>query len=240
MASTTFVNGVTLSDADWFNDVNDVAYDVLGNGTNVPATKAEVRQNLPINDLTEDTNPSRTADYIETYDSSANTSKKVLLGRTAAQTLGGTGTLSGTAINITGIPSWVTEIKLVISALSTNGTSIAMVQIGDSGGIGNSGYSGATSSQSVAATGASNYSTGFHLGSTPSGSTTTYSTCFFTLIDAASNLWGFSTFGGYSNSAASLVGGGSKALSGTLDRFRITTVGGTDSYDSGTYAYYYS
>lgn len=33
MASTTFVNGVTLTDAAWFNDVNSVVYTLFGNGT---------------------------------------------------------------------------------------------------------------------------------------------------------------------------------------------------------------
>jgi hypothetical protein len=30
------------------------------------------------------------------------------------------------------------------------------------------------------------------------------------------------------------MGGGSKTLSGTLDRVRITTVNGTDTFDAGT------
>lgn len=33
MSSTVFVNGVTLTDADWFNDVNSVAYTLFGNGS---------------------------------------------------------------------------------------------------------------------------------------------------------------------------------------------------------------
>lgn len=41
MASTTFVNGVTLTDEDWFNDVDRVVYDILGDpaaGGNIVTT----------------------------------------------------------------------------------------------------------------------------------------------------------------------------------------------------------
>lgn len=42
MASTTFVNGVTLSDADWFNDVNRLHYTIFGD----PADAAAARTSL--------------------------------------------------------------------------------------------------------------------------------------------------------------------------------------------------
>lgn len=48
MANTTFVNQSTVIDASWLNDVNDVSYDVLGDGTNVPSSKAVVRTNLNV------------------------------------------------------------------------------------------------------------------------------------------------------------------------------------------------
>lgn len=48
MANTTFVNQSTVIDASWLNDVNDVSYDVLGDGTNVPSSKAVVRANLNV------------------------------------------------------------------------------------------------------------------------------------------------------------------------------------------------
>jgi hypothetical protein len=39
---------------------------------------------------------------------------------------------------------------------------------------------------------------------------------------------------GFSNVAATSYLGSSKTLSATLDRVRITTVGGTDTFDSGS------
>jgi hypothetical protein len=50
-----------------------------------------------------------------------------------------------------------------------------------------------------------------------------------------SNLWSAShTSGGNTNRAISGSGGGSVTLSGVLDRMRITTVNGTDTFDAGT------
>jgi len=44
--NTTFVDGETLIVASWMNDINDVAYDILGNGTAVPTTEAILRTNI--------------------------------------------------------------------------------------------------------------------------------------------------------------------------------------------------
>jgi hypothetical protein len=54
------------------------------------------------------------------------------------------------------------------------------------------------------------------------------------LLDAATYLWVATVVGGYSTSATLLHGGGSKALSATLDRIRLTTVGGTNTFDAGS------
>ncbi len=46
MASTTFVDNTTVIQADWCNDVNSSVYNILGNGTTVPANAAAARTNL--------------------------------------------------------------------------------------------------------------------------------------------------------------------------------------------------
>lgn len=46
MSNTTFVNQSTVVEASWLNDVNDTVYEVLGDGTNTPTTKAQARTNL--------------------------------------------------------------------------------------------------------------------------------------------------------------------------------------------------
>lgn len=46
MANKTFVDNNTVIDAEWLNDVNDTAYEALGDGTNTPKTAGEVKANL--------------------------------------------------------------------------------------------------------------------------------------------------------------------------------------------------
>lgn len=46
MASTTFTDGVTLTDDEWFNHVNDAVYEVMGDGTTPPSTAVSAMKNL--------------------------------------------------------------------------------------------------------------------------------------------------------------------------------------------------
>ena len=71
---------------------------------------------------------------------------------------------SGTAIDFTGIPSWVRRVTVMFSGVSTNGTSNVQVQIG-SGSFVTSGYSSSTA-QSNNAVPLGNFTTGFSLTST--------------------------------------------------------------------------
>lgn len=81
MADTTFTNGVTVTEADWFNTVNDTVYTALGitDGA-VPASRAALVYAI-INALTADATPDLAADYVTTLDASATTGKKVLLNK---------------------------------------------------------------------------------------------------------------------------------------------------------------
>ena len=42
MADTTYTNGVTLTDADWFNDVNRLHYTILGDPANAEAVRTSI------------------------------------------------------------------------------------------------------------------------------------------------------------------------------------------------------
>jgi hypothetical protein len=46
MANTTFTDGVTLTDDEWFNHVNDAVYEVIGDGTIPPTTAVAAMKNL--------------------------------------------------------------------------------------------------------------------------------------------------------------------------------------------------
>lgn len=140
---------------------------------------------------------------------------------------------SGTSIDFTGIPAWVERITVIFSSISLSGTSSYLVQIGDSGGIENTGY---TSSGFIIAT----------AGSTGENSTAGYIICTNTaayvlsgmlvITNISANTWVSSyTLGSGTNLIGlSGMGGGSKALSDVLDRVRLTTVNGTDTFDAGT------
>lgn len=131
---------------------------------------------------------------------------------------------SGTSIDFTSIPAGTKRITINFNGVSTNGTSIAMVQLGDSGGVETSGYSGSNNG--------SNFSTGFQFGGAVA-SCVRYGTLVLTLINSANNTWACFGVIGRSDAGNADYVGGVKSTSAVLDRVRITTVGGTDTFDAG-------
>jgi hypothetical protein len=143
-------------------------------------------------------------------------------------------TTSGTSIDFTGIPIGASRVTVMFNGVSTSGTSVPILQIGDSGGIENTGYvsSALTAGSTTPATASS--TTAFILyGSTWAGSASFNGTLVLTLL--GSNTWtGVFNFGRESGSSTCTFGSGVKTLSATLDRLRLTTVGGTDTFDAGS------
>jgi hypothetical protein len=142
-------------------------------------------------------------------------------------------TTSGTSIDFTGIPSWVKRITVMFNGVSTNGTSLPQIQLGDSGGIETTGYLGSGTNLTTSG-GPSNSTSGLLLDGNHAAADVFYGIANLVLMNASTNLWAFSFVGGLSDTAASKLGGGSKALSATLDRVRLTTVNGTDTFDAGS------
>lgn len=140
-------------------------------------------------------------------------------------------TASTTSVDFTGIPSWVKRVTVMYSGLSTNGTSDFMVQLGDSGGIENTGYVSTVISVAGSTSGTA-FTTGF--GTNNSAASSAYSgQVIINLLDSTTNTWTYtSTI--TAGSTTLNVGGGAKSLSATLDRVRITTVGGTNTFDAGS------
>ena len=142
-------------------------------------------------------------------------------------------TTSGTSKDFTSIPSWVKRITVMFNGVSTNGSSIIQVQLGDSGGIENTGYSAVTTYISTTSntTRGLTSSSGFPLSYVNSAGTV-YSGVL-TISLQGSNVWVSS--GHIHEITAGLHNiGGNKELSATLDRIRITTVNGTDTFDAGS------
>jgi hypothetical protein len=139
--------------------------------------------------------------------------------------------ITGTSVDFTGIPSWVKRITVMLSGVSLSGSSLIQVQLGDVGGIENTGYLGScnTFDNSPSAT---NYSSGFLALENPNAAWLTHG--IMTLANVSGNLWVESHSLGLTGTTAVSVGGGSKTLSDTLTQVRITTVNGTDTFDAGT------
>jgi hypothetical protein len=137
---------------------------------------------------------------------------------------------SGTSIDFTGIPSWAKKITVMFSEVSTSGTSITQIQLGDSGGIETSGYVGGTSRvDGVIAYGS--YSTGYLMTNQQAAASAYSGSWVLTKIDG--NTWVenhmLTEVGDATN-----IGGGTKTLSDTLTQVRITMVNGTDTFDAGS------
>ena len=133
---------------------------------------------------------------------------------------------SGTNIDFTGIPAWVKKITVMLAGVSVSGTSIIQVQLGDSGGIENTGYL----AQAWAATSTGVATSGVYL----------------SIANAAANVWiaqlvisnysgnswlvsGISNITQASNVGYQIVG--SKTLSDVLTQLCVTTVNGIDTFD---------
>jgi hypothetical protein len=141
---------------------------------------------------------------------------------------------SGTSIDFTGIPSWVKRVTVLFSGVSTNSTSPVIVQLGDSGGIETTGYLGAVSTaQDASAVVGANFTTG--IGTTPAlnAATVFHGAVTLDLVSSSTNTWVATVVGATSFGIAAFTGSFSKSTSATLDRVRITTVGGTASFDAG-------
>jgi hypothetical protein len=139
---------------------------------------------------------------------------------------------SGTSIDFTSIPSWAKRITVMLNGVSTSGTSRLQLQIGDSGGVENTGYVAAAATLG-SATNSTSSTTGFVLTQAVAAAETVSGQITICLINAATFLWSESgTLGRIT--AGVHVSGGAKALSGALDRIRLTTENGTDTFDAGS------
>lgn len=141
-------------------------------------------------------------------------------------------TTSGTSIDFTGIPSWVKRIMVMLNGVSTNGTSNEILQIGSTS-VQVSGYLGSAATNTTYGA----FTTGFGLGATITSASILHGVA--TLVSLGSNVWAFSFNGTYSNAPATAQASGSVTLSGALDRIRLTTVNGTDTFDAGSINIFY-
>lgn len=189
-------------------------------------------------------NASTSSGFVQTADTSGiielqnNGTTKMTIGSSITMNSGGlitSGTAvastSGTSIDFTGIPSWVKRITVLLNSVSTNGTSLFLIQLGTSSGIENTGYLSGAASRS----GETTSTAGFVInqaGVAAMGFSGINSICL-----VSSNLWlssGNLNRSGTGGDGFGYVSSGTKTTASTLDRVRITTVNGTDTFDLGS------
>lgn len=138
---------------------------------------------------------------------------------------------SGTSVDFTSIPSWVKQITIVFSNVSTNGTSGILVQLGTSGGIENTGYKSLASSDrgsELTSTAGILATIAISANNTISGAVTIFK------LNGDAYVASVVTATPDGSNPRSYGGAGNKTTAGTLDRVRITSVNGTDTFDAGS------
>ena len=145
-------------------------------------------------------------------------------------------TTSGTSIDFTSIPSWVKRITVTLAQVSTNGASIPLIQLGDSGGVETTGYFSLGASISVGTdntTRGGSSTDGIRLASNVHTAASELSGNI-EIINISGNTWIASgVFIGILDDNADITIA-RKTLSATLDRIRLTTTGGVNTFDAGT------
>jgi len=137
---------------------------------------------------------------------------------------------SGTSIDFTGIPSWAKRITVMFNGVGLSGSSSFLIQIG-AGSVETTSYASTSMLTRVAGVGPLTSTSGLCIQA--------YGAAFshtghLVLTLMGSNLWVSSHYIMESSGAATFYGAGSKTTSGALDRVRITTVNGTDTFDAGS------
>lgn len=140
---------------------------------------------------------------------------------------------SGTSIDFTSIPSWVKRITVMLKGVSTNGTSDQLVQIG-SGSVTTSGYLGAVTRFNGATPSTSNVSAGYLINGASGPGATAFSSGVITIYLLTANTYIISGVSCAEANVYTAFGSCQIPISGVLDRVRITTANGTDTFDAGS------
>jgi hypothetical protein len=163
----------------------------------------------------------------------AATGEVVVTGANSALVSGTAQTASGTSVDFTGIPSWVKRITVMLNGVSTNGTSAIRFQLMVGGSPVTTNYIAANVvlTSAVAAV-PSTVTNGFNLSIANALSVQQGQ---IVLCNLSSSIWTASgTF--YDNLATERIAitTGRVTSVGTVDGLRVTTTGGTDTFDAGS------
>lgn len=139
--------------------------------------------------------------------------------------------INQTSIDFINIPSWVKRITVMVNGLKTSGTSVPIIQLGDSNDFKISGYTGIATNQGSTAAAYAYLSTGFALLQSTVASVVMYGHVI--IVSMGNNIW--TAFGGVGRTDNSFLGQvqGAVTLNNTLTRVRLTTVNGSDTFTAG-------
>jgi hypothetical protein len=135
---------------------------------------------------------------------------------------------SGTAIDFTGIPSWVKRITLMLNGVSTNGIAPYILQLGTSSGIVTTGYV-STRNTLYSSIQVAQSTSGFDL--LEGTASLFHGGSVIISYFGSSNTWVVSGVIASSGAIAFTTSGYSPNLGGVLDRIRLKT---TDTFDGGS------
>lgn len=136
---------------------------------------------------------------------------------------------SGTSIDFTSIPSWVKRIAVVLNQVSLSASDSILVRIGSGGTPASTGYVTAYGVISGTSPNNNNSTAGFII---PAGLNSVNSNFILTLVNIEGNTWVASGTGQYGTAAS--YASGSVTLSGLLNILRVTSSGGTATFDAGS------
>ena len=152
-------------------------------------------------------------------------------GVTGSITRGTAVTASGTSVDFTSLPSTIKRITVMFSGVSTNGSSNIQIQLG-SGSFATSGYLGVIGETANSSAVSASFTAGIGLTQRISASTALHGIVIITNL--SSNIWSAGVTTALSTAPQAFSGASSISLGGTLDRIRITTANGTDTFDAGS------
>jgi len=135
-----------------------------------------------------------------------------------------------TSADFTSIPSWVRRITIMFDGLSLSGTDSFLIQIGDSGGLETTGYSGGGTRLGGTAVNGTHYTTGFGFNNLTAAQGFSGA---ITLSNITGNTWTASGVIAAAATESNCLTAGAKTLSAQLDRVSVTRTG-TNTFDAGT------
>jgi len=142
-------------------------------------------------------------------------------------------TTSGTSIDFTSIPAGTKRITVMYVGVSTSGSSDIIAQVGDGGGVETSGYLGCIGSIQASSAACEAYTDGCGVTRSHDAANIVHGQTVFELENSSAFTWTMTSCVSWSNSTIVNAASSSKSLSAELDRVRITTQGGSDTFDAG-------